>query len=260
LKEIEDRHAIEIRNSANKLRTKVQANNIKGYQKRFIDLNDHEKMNKSKSQARLNVSSADRKNIGLENRFTRAESEDDFKSALSPNTIFSIQNQNYDSKLTFSPEKEQEKEINALKEKLAQAEGIINDLQSSIQKNNESYKQKYAKMVKEIQELESDNIGLHQLVKSKISEIQEIKNENLEYKHVIASNNMINQKLNLTEEELRIKIEELMNKITEQNFSCRQKDEEIQSLNRKISNIQMDMNNAKNIEKSLNLEIEEIRK
>ena len=115
-------------------------------------------------------------------------------------------------------------------------------------------------MVNEIQELESDNIGLHQLVKSKINEIQELKNENLEYKHIIASNNMINQKLNITEEELRIKIEELMNKTTELNFLLRQKEEEVQSWNRKYSLIQIDLNNAKNIEKSLNSEINEIQK
>ena len=109
---------MEIRNSANKLRTKVQANNTKGYQKRFIDLNEQETVNKSKSQSRLNVNSVDRKNIPHERNIIRAESPDEFKSALSPTTIFSIQNQNYDSKLTFSAEKEQEKEIIALKEKL----------------------------------------------------------------------------------------------------------------------------------------------
>ena len=132
---------MEIRNSANKLRTKVQANNTKGYQKRFIDLNEQETVNKSKSQSRLNVNSVDRKNIQHERNIIRTESPDEFKSALSPTTIFSIQNQNYDSKLTFSAEKEQEKEIIALKEKLAQTEAIILDLQKSIEKNNENYKQ-----------------------------------------------------------------------------------------------------------------------
>ena len=70
---------------------------------------------------------------------------------------------------------------------------------------------------------------------------------------------MINQKLNLTEEELRIKIEELMNKTTELNFLLRQKEEEIQTWNRKNNHIQIDLNNSKNIEKSLNLEIQEIQ-
>lgn len=84
-----------------------------------------------------------------------------------------------------------------------------------------AYKEKYDSMVKEIQELEADNIDLHQLVKTKMNEIQELKNENLENKRKISSHNMINQKLSQTEEELQIKIEELINKTTELNFIVR---------------------------------------
>lgn len=90
--------------------------------------------------------------------------------------------------------------------------------------------------------------------------MNDLRNENTEYKHKISSHNMANQKLNMAEEELRIKIEELMNKTTELNFLLRQKEEEVQSANRKCNMAQIELNNARNVENSLNVEITEIQK
>ena len=117
---------MEIKNSANKLRSKVQANIVKGYQKRTIDLNESEikDQQKYKNQSRQMVSSVDRKHTPRSKAFNKNESQDEFKSALSPKTIFSIQNHDYDSKLTFSAEREQEQEINIMKDKLMQTENI----------------------------------------------------------------------------------------------------------------------------------------
>jgi len=182
---------------------------------------------------------------------------------LTPENDLDINNdQNYDSRVTFSPEAHEIKnsKISALEEKLMQSEKIILELHSKIALNDSQYKEKYGKMTKEIRELEADNISLHQIIKTKASDLEEFKNENSEYKHIISSNNMLSQKQNLNEEELRIKIEDLMNKTTELNFLLRQKEEEILSLKSKNKLSMIDLNNSQNVEKALNKEIQDLKK
>lgn len=259
-------HVESIRDSANKLRSKMQTRAFKKHNQRIIDLNDSKDPSRQYSFQDLHTK---REAVSLEQSVDRNKNTEnsnstkhkkDVKSPQSEGIVNDFNTQNYDSKITFSGEKVKNDEIRVLSEKLQQAENIILKLQDKIEVNMESYKERYDDLSKEIQELESDNIDLHQLVKSKMNEIQELKNENMENKRKILSHNMVNQKLSQTEEELQIKIEELMNKATELNFIIRKKDEEIQGLRSKNNFLQIDLNNAKNVEKSLNDEIQEVQK
>lgn len=233
---LEEEHAVKIRDSANKLRKIVEANCGRGQPRRVIDL-----ANDKKAERRRGLASADRI-VDLEARHRVLSNEDNdqnFQSEKSGHAKSNYDSAQYNSKVTFSGENKKSKNEDEENKKL----------------NEENIKR-----WKEIQELEEDNISLHQLIKAKLDEIQELKNENLELKHKIASHNMINQKLSITEDELRTKLEEMMNKTTKLNFMLREKDEELQTANRKSSLTQIDLNNLKNIEKSLNNEIRELQK
>jgi hypothetical protein len=233
---LEEEHANKIRDSANKLRRIVEANCGRGQPRRAIDL-----VNDRKAEKRRGMASADRK-IDFEARqrvLCSEDNEHNFQSEKSDRRKADFDDVKYQSKITFS-----------------------GDNKNSVAEDEESKMrdEENIKRWKEIQELEEDNISLHQLIKSKLNVIQELKNENLELKHKIDSYNMVNQKLSISENELRTKIEEMMNKITKLNFMLREKDEELQTANRKLSLIQIDLNNSTNIEKSLNNEIKELQK
>lgn len=263
---LDEEHAKGIKDSANKLRSKMQSQSILAAKKGTVDLKSSIDESKYKPVKR-NTSKSE---ISSTERSIREPKEDlmvsqierspgNFGSLASPSQYYGVQN--YDSKMTFSGEKhDSDTRILMLEEKLHQAENLVLNLQKKIDSNDQAYKDKYAKTVREIQELEADNISLHQLVKSKMNEMQELKNENTEYKHKISSNSMASHKMSITEEELRIKIEELMNKTTELNFLLRKKEEEFQTADRKLKIIQIDLNNAKNVEKSLQNEIDEMKK
>jgi hypothetical protein len=264
---LDEEHAKKIKDSANKLRFKMQSQALLAT-KKTIDLkapiNDSKYTAVKRKRNKSEISSSERSVRELKEEPTISKfdgSPEKIDSIASPSVSYYAPH-NYDSKMTFSGKKYEERDttIPVLEEKLHQAENMVLELQNKIDSNDHAYKEKYAKIVKEIQELEADNISLHQLVKSKMNEIQEFKNENNEIKHKMVSNNMITHKMNVTEEELRIKIEELMNKTTELNFLLRKKDEECQAADRKLKINQIDLNNAKNVEKSLINEIEEMRK
>lgn len=65
-----------------------------------------------------------------------------------------------------------------------------------------------------------------------MSIVAQLQHENTEYKHKISNLNMVNQQLNTTTEELRIKIQELNNKTTELDFLFKQKEKEVSIFNR----------------------------
>lgn len=257
-------HVAGIRDSANKLRSKMQAHAMKKHNQRTIDLHSAsqpEVLNKFKNLSSSNISSpAPEGHKSKQDSVNLVQVTENYYSTSSKAVEQDVDIKQFDSKITFSAERDNKlAQIRSLEEKLQQTENMVLALQRKIESNVEGYNEKYNNMAKEIQELEADNIDLHQLVKAKLSEIQDLKNENLELNRKISSHSMINQKLNQTEEELQVKIEEIMNKTTELNFIIRQKEEEIQNLKRKNSMLQIDVNNARNVENSLNNEIELIQ-
>lgn len=260
-------HAEIIRDSANKLRRIVEANNLRNQKTNMIDLTPRSSSPRYEEAFQMHkkgeAMSVDSVNAFIlrSNYNEKVKEVSNFQQFQEPQSMQTFEIKNYDSKVTFSGDENSTRNIaNNAADKLERAENLISQLQSQIESNAQGYKEKYSKMVKEIQELEEGNISLHQLVKSKINEIQELKNDNIEVKHKIASHNMMNQKLNITEEELRNKIEEMMNKNTELNFIIRQKEEELQNSKRKASLLQIDINNSNNVESSLNNEIMEYKK
>ncbi|CAI2374444.1 unnamed protein product [Moneuplotes crassus] len=251
---VDENHKKFIQNSANKLRSKMQSQAMLKTQTKSIEVNfssketEKDKNTQKISQTTENAPNNEGKDL------TIGRNEASKLTVSDKKTISNIE------MISFSPSGGKQLKINQLEEKLTQSERIILELQNRLELNENVYKEKYEKTKKEIQELERDNISLHQMVKSKINETSELKNKNTELQHKISSNNMLSQKMSMTEEELRMKINDLMNKNTELNFLLRQKDEEVQGEKNKLKNIQIDLSNAQNVETGLNKEITQLKK
>jgi len=185
---LESLQAARIRDSANKLRSKMQANALKHTQK-TIDLQkgtDAAKQYSFQDLPEKKHSISYQKPIEYikEDASTviRKESPVMLKSIDTYEPDF-IENKEYDTKITFSADRYKNPEIKILEEKLQHTENIVLSLQDKIDNNMKLYKERYDNKVQEIQELEKDNIELHQIIKDKINEVST--SSNMHYLSII---------------------------------------------------------------------------
>ena len=216
-----------IKDSANKLRSKMKTQAIFKSNQRTIDLesslDDSNTRENRRNNGKYQANSVDRTLSKRQHLFSQQEEEDcNNQSANSPSKL-NIFGSNYEPKFQSS----KQNVSSPLEQKLQTSERLLLELENKLHLGETVYNEKQNKMIWNIEELEKDNICLHQLIKSKINEINDLKNENTELQRKLRSNIIINQKMGLNEEELRAKVEELMNKTTELNFLLRKKDEEV---------------------------------